>query len=867
MGTIWKKILHLVRPRRFEAELEEELRFHRHMLEADSAHPAAFGNATLALEDSRGQWTFGWLESLRQDMLYALRGFRRAPLFALTVIGTIGLALGLNTTLFTVFNAYVLRPVSIRDPHGLYDLDWVLKRGGRRFSWQEFEDLQRTRTGFSESAAYNNLIARVNAYPLFGHLVSGNYFPLLGVDAAMGRLITPDDASAPGAGPVVVLSYAAWKNKFGADPNLLGSKVIIHGQPLEVIGVTRPEFSGIDQVTPDFWIPTTMEAQVSGEGVPASHRPAEDVAIIGRLPAGTTPQQVQAQVTAWGQRITADRPEAQRALSVLVKSRATMIPLNQEVLAVFLPLLAAFVLVLLIACANVANMMLARGLARQREIGIRLSLGAARSRLIRQLLTESLLLALPAALAGFLISGLTLRWGQELMFNTLPAEFARLIRVTDLAPDARVFAFILLASVLSTLAFGLAPALQATRRGLVQASRGDFSADLRPARLRNALVVSQVTVCALLLIVTGILLRTGRDVATRDVRMDMRAVIDVRMPSRFQVKAAAMLRELPMVEAVAPTWQAPLYGGWRSVLADPSGSNARFWAGYNLVAPEYFSVLRIPILRGRNFTYDEARSEAAVAIVSEATAQRFWPGRDALGESIDLPPNPNRGGSLYPPELPHAHSVRVIGIARDVMGGWIGDGIDATLIYFPVTENRSGLGSMLLRLKGDPATSRREIEAALNRVVPGAADQINPLDQVLAVQIYPFRVGFWISSFLGGLALVLTISGMYGVMAYLVGQRSKEIGIRMALGASATGIVRMVLSQSLRLTLTGLALGVAAALALSNLLAKQITVIALLDQFAYAGGIAVVLAAALLASLVPSRRAVKVDPVSALRCD
>jgi predicted permease len=529
---------------------------------------------------------------------------------------------------------------------------------------------------------------------------------------------------------------------------------------------------------------------------------------------------------------------------------------------VFSPVLAAFVLVLLIACANVANMMLARGLARQREIGIRLSLGAARGRLIRQLLTESLLLAIPAALTGLAISTLTIRFGQDLIFATLPPEFLKIMQLTDLAPDWRVFGFILLASLLSTLAFGLAPAFQATRRGLVQASRGDFSADLRPGRLRNALVISQVTVCALLLIVAGLLLRGGRQIAARAPRIVTTGVVDIRMASQFQVKAAETLRALPWVESVAAVWRAPYYGGNWVLPVVPSGSRDQVLAAYNFVGPDYFAIFRVPLLRGRNFTLEEARSEAAVAIVSESTAQRLWPGLDPLAQSIEVQSPAARYG-----RKPQQRTSRVIGIARDVISGWVGDGLDRTMLYFPATEASSEIGSIVVRLRGDPETLRRVTEEALNRTVPGAADQINPMDQVLAIQIYPFRVAFWVSSFLGGLALALTISGIYGVMAYLVGQRSKEIGIRMAMGASAVRILRLVLGQTLRLTLIGLAIGVAAALGVSRLFASQLEMVNLFDQLAYAGGIALVFTAALIASLVPSRRAVKVDPVTALRCD
>ncbi|HEV8147828.1 MAG TPA: ABC transporter permease [Bryobacteraceae bacterium] len=864
MGRTWNKIIHLLRRRRFEADLQEELLLHRQMLEEHQGHPRDFGNATLALENSREQWSFRWIESLRLDLRYAIRGFFRAPLFALTVIGTIGLALGLNTTLFTVFNAYVLRPVAVHDPAGLYEFRWVMRQNGRgRLStWAEYEKLRDSGIGFSEVAAYTNLGARLNGYSMLGHLVTGNYFSMLGVDAAMGRVILPADLAGDAESAVIVLSHSAWSNKLGADPNILGSKLVIHGQPLQVVGVTRPEFGGIDQVTPDFWIPLTMSPRITPQEDVFAATTGQSLWNVGRLRPGLSVAAARAQLAVWAVRTTADRAESQRANGAQLVSRATMLPFNREVMRVFIPVLAAFVLVLLIACANVANMMLARGLARQREIGIRLSLGAARGRLIRQLLTESLLLAIPAALAGLAISAFTIRLGQDLIFATLPPEFLKIMQLTDLTPDWRVFGFILLGALLSTFAFGLAPAFQATRRGLVQASRGDFSADLRPGRLRNALVISQVTVCALLLIVAGVLLRGGRQIAARDPRMVTSGVVDIRMASQFQAKAAETLRALPWVESVAAVWRAPYYGGNWVLPVVPSGSRDQVLAAYNFVGPDYFAIFRIALLRGRNFTLEEARAEAAVVIVSESTAQHLWPGRDPLAQSIEVQSPAARYG-----RVPRQRTSRVIGVARDVISGWVGDGLDHTMLYFPATEASSGIGSIVVRLRGDPETLRRVTEEALNRAVPGAADQINPMDQVLAIQIYPFRVAFWVSSFLGGLALALTISGIYGVMAYLVGQRSKEIGIRMAMGASAVRILRLVLGQTLRLTLVGLAIGVAAALGVSRLFASQLEMVNLFDQLAYAGGIALVFAAALIASLVPSRRAVKVDPVTALRCD
>jgi predicted permease len=874
---LWTRFLHLLKRDRFEDDLDQELRFHREMAQQDllrrgvpteditAATARALGNITLAQEDSREVWNFAIIESLLQDIRYAIRGFLQKPAFAATVIGTIGLALGLNTTVFTIFNAYVLRTFAVRDPYALQQFKWVTKNGpGHRFSWREFEELRRQKIAFDGLFACQTLQVRLEGFGTIGQLVSGDYFSTLGAGPSQGRTLLPEDAAVPGSGAVMVLSYGMWKNRFGADPNILGRKIMLHSQPLVVVGVTRPEFSGIENVPIDYWIPLSMapllddSASLFGPGNPGR------LWIVGRLKPDIAPEQAKAELTVWSRRTTAALPESEWATGAVLIPRATSIPINTEMIAIFAPLVVAFALVLLIACANVANMMLARGLARQREIGIRLSLGAARSRLIRQLLTESLLLALPAAAAGFIISQATIHLATKLMYATIPSEVGRWLHIADLSPDAHVFAFILIASVLCTVAFGLAPALQATRSTLVEANRGDFSNEHRPARLRNALVISQVTVCALLLICAAVVLRNGRNVAAQDVRLSTHGVLDVHLQERFQAKAAERLRSEPWVESVAAAWRAPLYGSLRAIPISTLGASGRLRAGYNFVSPEYFSAFRIPVLRGSNFSSEEANAGAPLAIVSERTAARLWPDREALGQSFQIAPD-NEIDRYN--RLPKFASARVIGVVGDVMSGRLADGLDSTLIYFPTSSVRRGNDSLLVRVKGDPEAMRSALDAVLAGTVPGAVDQINPMEQVLAMQIYPFRIFFWLLAFLGGLALVLTVSGIYGVLSYLVSQRMKEIGIRIALGASTGGVVRFVLRQSMRLAVAGITLGVLLALGVARLIASQLVMVNLFDTVAYLAVVLLVSLAALAASFFPAYRAVNVDTATTLRCD
>jgi predicted permease len=827
--------------------LEEEIRLHREM-----SGEAAFGSVALTLEESREVWGLAWLESWKQDILYALRGLRRTPGFALGVIGAIGLGIGLNTTMFTVFNAYALRPYAVRDPYSLYEFRWYEKTGnGHNFTRAQYEEVRAKTTGFSDVLASMGTMVQVEGRPINGQLVSGNYFSMLGVRMALGRpLVAEDDGTA------LVLGYDVWRNKFGGDPGMVGRKVYVHGQPFEVVGVAGPEFAGMEDMPEGFWVPLTAAPQMLGGQDPLGSEKTSWLRLTGRLRPGVTPEAVKGPVLAWA------RSFAPTAVGVAVMSRATSVPLTKDAILTFIPIFTAFGLVMLIACANVSNMMLARALARQREVAIRVSLGASRGRLMRQLLTEAAILAAPAALAGFAISEVTIAGARRLLFATMPPSFARMIAVADLTPDWRVFGFILGAAVATALLFGLVPAVQTTRARVVESNRGDFSSDYRPARLRNALVVAQVATCALLLIMTAVVLRSEGRVAAYDVGIDARGTWDLEATEPYRTQIAERLPRSAGVEAVASAMNAPLLGG-NGMPVIPSGRREAVYVRYNRVSAGYFSVFRIPVVRGRGFTDAESESEAAVAVVSEAAARWLWPGREAIGESIAIAPPP--GAAAAYSGLPKFASARVIGVVGNVFSlssrtDQVGSGV-----YFPVRPGT--MGSVVVRMTADGGDARRRLDAALDAIAPSAANVEIAMDDAVALMVYPFRVTSWVAGFLAGVALLLTVTGIYGVMSYLVSQRTKEIGIRVALGANGWEIVRMVVRQSGRLAALGATIGAGLALAVAPVFAHQIEAIQPYDWVPYAATVSVVAAAALAASYGPARRAVGVDPLRTLRCD
>jgi predicted permease len=871
---LWKdlrlRVRALLRRKSVEQELDEELRFHLEMearkstaagTEAARLARIHFGSVDSVKEECRTVRGTQLVENALRDIKYALRGFRRSPLFVCTVVGTIALGLGLNAALFTIFDNFVLRPFPVRDPYSLYAFDWADRSGhGHHLSWSEFEKFSKDNPVFSEVAGMNNLYVRSEGRPLIGALVTGNYFRMLGGFAYRGRMLVPEDSAAPGREPVIVLSYTTWQNKFGGDPDIIGKKLVMHGYPMVVIGITQEGFGGLDPAPLDFWIPLTMAPQLQVEHNRFGDN-SFDFSIVGKLKHHVSVSQAEAALVGWTQHVTETRPKSERAASVTLASRATAIHLSARVIAKFSPLGAAVGLVLLLACANVANMMLARAMARQREIGIRLSLGSGRGRLMRQLLTESLLLAIPAGVAGFLVSRTAIDLGLRIMYATLPPDMAQIVPPLTLPSDVRVFGFMLLAAFASALFFGLAPAIQSTRTDVMLAARGEFTSDVRPMRLRNALVIVQITVCALLLICSGVLVRGEAAMRSFDVGFRTHGVIGMVLPEKSRAVMLQRLRTDSTVESIAATASIPLNGILPPVLISDRGKAKTTDAWYNFVSPEFFPLLEVPILDGRNFTQNEALSSAPVAIISQLTARRLWPNASAVGREIFIRRDVRTN---WGSELPNYSAVRVVGVTRNIISCTIPYGPDPPVVYFPATPTKYGL---LIRVNGNVENARLRLDKELSALTGEEIEDIHSLDQGFAMSVYPFRVGSWIGSLLGGLALLLTLSGIYGVLSYLVTQRTKEIGIRMALGATTGNVTRLVMGQSGRLAAVGILVGTGLALGVSRWFAAHLVFINAFDLFAYAGGGLLVVAASLGAAYIPSRRAARINPVTTLRYD
>jgi predicted permease len=882
------RIRALFRPRRVERELDEELAFHieretqKHLADGLSRADARaraltrFGSRPLVADECRDARGTGFVDDLTRDILYALRTFRRAPLAALTIVATVGLGLGMVCVVFTVYNTIYLRTDAVRSPDELFAVDRVPRQspGPRRSIWipfkqHEYDALRRETSVFSDAVAMLRLVrTRIEGRRVTSSLVTGNFFQVLGVQPALGRPLLPEDDERSSARPVIVLSHLGWNKLFAGDPTVIGRLVRVNGRPYEIVGVMPEEFRGLGILPPDYWAPLALVAQFRDADAGKEGEIAVDV--VGRLKPGTSPETASAALTIWASQRTDLRTIPGGRVSIGLRPSQGTIVADLESLMVFSPIFFAFGLILLIGCANVANLLLARGVSRQREIGTRLSLGASRQRIIRQLLTESVLLALAAAAWGFVVSRLFL----EGALYATPALVPPMLLEVDLtqwapAADWRVLVFMVVGAIVSTAFFGLAPALQATRLDLVRTMRGEV-ANARPARVRHALIALQVGASALLLICAVVFLRGALGASTADPGVRTRDTITVTIPN--EPRRAALLQALTAhasVAAVAASSLPTLAVAATSVSAE-SNQSRRMAVDRMPVSPEYFDVLGIDVVRGRGFTQAERSLEAGVMVVTETAARQLSPNRIAVGEVVRL--DKVASATARSAEVEQSRVYTIVGVVRDVGGGLrVPDLFGFRGVYVPTGPEQPGT-SLTLRVRGDPERVRLALLEQLTSVDPGLG-AINTLQSIAGMQIYLMRIAFWVTVVLGGLALVLTLSGLFSVLSYVVAQQAKEIGVRMTLGATTGNVAGLVLSHTARSVGIGLLAGglLAAAIAtflMSTPAASAIgSVVRVFDPVAYVASALIIATACLAAASFPTLRAARIDPIATLRED
>jgi predicted permease len=874
----------LFTPGRVERDLDDELAFHvecetRKLMadglsatEARQRARARFGPVPLAADQCRDARGISFFETLARDVRFALRTLRRAPFVALTVVSTIALGLGVVTVAFTFFNAFFFQVDAVRNPDELFAVERLERPGSHSevpFSRSEYEAIRRETGVFTDvAAARPSFPTRIDGRSAVGMFVSGTFFDVLGVTAARGRTLTEADNEDDGRA-VVVLSHEGWEQLFAADPAVIGRQLVLNGHPFAVAGVMPEGFRGLRQAPPHYWAPLVLLDQFR----PAETRNQGWVDVIGRLKPGTSLNAAAAALSAWASAQPIIRkPDNGIVHVVLRESRGVISKDRGEAMAVFAPILFAFGLILMIGCANVANLLLARGLSRHREIGVRLSLGATRWRIVRQLLTENLLLALVAAALAFLVSRALLAGSLHMVMSILPPEFTEPTDSAGLTVppgDWRVWAFLLGGAFVSTVMFGLVPALHSTRLELVRAMRGEVTRDARPSRVRQMLIGSQVTASALLLVCAAVFLRSTYSSATAEVglRTDDTLVVR-RITESARPAIIRAIKDHPSIVSVAASWPEPMHSG---ASMDVGVGDTTLGVGCKLVSPEYFDLLGINVRRGRLFAPEERSPAAGVVVVSDAVAQRFWPNGDALGQTIRIGGASDRAaGAEAAPQFP-AQVYTVIGVVRDVRSALKMFDFAYSGIYLPTTSEQAQT-SLVVRVHGEPDAVRRTLLDALMKVDP-ALGEITSMRMLAGLEAALLAVFFWIAVILSGLALALTISGLFSVLSFLVEQRRREIGVRMALGATPRDIMTLVVSQSMRPIAIGVLVGgglaaVTAIVLLSTPAAEMIgTLVRVFDPLAYAVSLGVIIATCLVAALLPARRAARINPIATLRAD
>jgi predicted permease len=827
------------------------------------------------------------VENVLKDLQFGVRLLRRTPAFAAVAVLSLGLGIGVNTAMFSVVNAVLFAPVPVEDPTRLVEIytSAVADMPYLPASHPDFLDLRGSTDAFTGLAAHSlvrGLYKRGQdrAELVLGEVVTDNYFELLGVRPALGRGFLPEENRTELSHPVAVLSHRFWQKRLGGDPRVLQTPVELSGVTYTVVGVAPPGFTGVvPGLEAEFWAPLMMVEKLTFNGIqsqtpsPGDTRVAQRgtrwLFVKGRLAPGRTVEEARAQVATVVARLAIEHGEVNKDLKgALLPARAVRFhPMIDGVLTPAAAILMGAVgLVLLVACANVANMLIARAAARRREIAVRMAIGAGRGRLVSQLLAESVVLA---SLGGLVGLGLAFWAGRVLSAVQPPLP---LPLTFDFAIDLRVLAFAVLASVATTVLFGLAPALQATRRDLVAALRGTAGAT-GPARrglhLRDVLAAGQMAL-SLVLLVAGALLLRGLQQADRippGFDPDRIAALSFNLKvngyskeqaTAFQRTMVERLRALPGIEEVALVSRAPLGSdinmegirvpGHHGPDDPPTTIDATY------VEPAYFAALGLTLKEGRGFTEDDRPGSPAVVIVNEAMARRFWPGRSPIGARIHTEGLAGAG-------------IEVVGVVADYKVRDVGEA-PRPYLHFAWRQDPRREATIVARTQGPAAASLLALRGAVLELEPAIVfSEEGTGRDVLALTLAPARAGAVLLGCFGALALVLAAIGLYGVVAYSVAQRTREVGLRMALGATTAQVMGMVVAGGMRLAAAGVAAGVLVSIGVTRVLSALLYGVSSVDPLAFAGAAGVLLAVALAANLAPARRATRIQPMAALRHD
>ena len=819
-------------------------------------------------------------DSWLQDLRYAVRLLRRNPLFALTAVLSLAIGIGANTTIFTIANALLFKPpLGVADASRLVDVG--RSQDGQGFdnvSYSNYLDIRARNTVFSGIYAYRlgpepmSLRGKDGVERIYGEMVSTNYFNVLGTPPHIGRLFTSDDSEQPAATPLAVLSHRFWMRRFNGDPAIVGQTLVLNGRPFMVIGVTPEGFHGTTVLTSDLWVPVNMVGELASRLPPAILTSRESAWLVmgARLKPGVTVGQAQAELANIGRALEQEFPDANRGKGLRVVA-SSPVPGDGAPVAAFMAVLMAIVmLVLAIACANVAGVLLARATTRRREIAVRLAIGAGRGRLIRQMLVESTLLFLIGGSGGLVLARLM----TGALLSLLPAVPLP-IDVT-LALDGRAVVFTLTLSLVAAILSGLAPAFHASRAEVVGALKSDTQGGPERIWLRHAFVLSQVALSIVLVVGAGLFARAlqraseidpgfdphGVELATLDLSLGGYTADTGRVFARELIRR---VRETPGVQAAALSAVMPLgdrgigLGGLAVPGVEPRNGRRFFDVDWNVITPGYFATMKMALLTGRDFSDADREGTPSVVIVNETAARQWWPRQDPLGKTLLQ--------ETGRPDAPDAvRTLTVVGVARDSKYRNLGED-PRPFVYVPIQQQymsrtviaaRSAHGQ---RLAGE----LRALVASMNPNLPIV--QSLTFDAYSQLGLLPQRIAASVAGSLGLVGVLLAAIGIYGVTAYMVSSRTREIGIRMALGAERAAVVRMVLRQGLTLTMIGAAIGLAVAAAASRLLGSLLFGVGATDPLTFIGSTLLFFVVGAAACYVPARRATAIGAMDALRYD